>query len=718
MPTREEISFCRLCGGACGTRVTVDEQDKIVSVRGDREHPLSRGYACAKGLDLAEMHNRPDRLLHPMKRMPDGSFARIGVEDALDEIGEGMRRIIDRDGPDAVACFMGTQGFQNSLAAILLPEWLRAIGSNSFYSSLTIDQSAKVVCFGRMGGWGAGKQIFDTSDVWLMFGSNPLVSITSSAGMPVWNATKTIKDAKARGLKLIVVDPRRTETAEYADLFISPKPGEDATIVAGMLRLILAEGLEDKDFCARYVDGLDVLRAAVEPFTPDYVARRAGIPLDAMPAAARMFATAKRGSADSATGVCMGPNSNLTVHLIEALNVVCGRYARAGERIPNPGISCPTISPRAEVIPPPRWWESGPRVRTRDLGRLRSQFAYEMPASVLSDEILTPGKGQVRALLVEGGNPANALPDRRKTLAALRDLELLVALEPLMTATARLAHYILPPRLIYERPDLPVPWNMIGRTPWPFSQFTPAIVPTPPGSELVDDWYVLWAITKRLGCTLELAGDKLDMVNPPHEDELFALMSRGGAVPFEEVRRHPHGKLFDLEPRYVGDAQGDARFDLFPADVAAELAACLDAGASAGAPGADFGFSFTVRRMRDTMNSLRPGGSLKLRSAFNPAYMHPGDIEGLGLQKGSAVFVESRSGRIPAVVEPDAKLRPGIVSMAHCWGEGTGIDFDAEDYASNGSCTSTLVDADTDLEDINGMVWMTAIPVRVTPRAA
>ncbi len=272
MSTTEVKSFCRICIGACGMVLTLDDNRRIIAIRGDKDHPASQGYVCVKGLQAPDAHNGPQRLRNPLKRMPDGTFQRFALEQALDEIAEQLRLIIERDGAEAVAAFRGTQSGLNSTANYMLPAWLQAIGSPSFFSTMTVDQSAKWVTVERLGTWAAGRQPFHESDVLMVIGGNPLVSI-STVGFDTINVAKRIKEAKARGIKLIVIDPRFTETARHADLFLQPRPGEDPAIVAGLLRIILSEGWHDRGLLRALRDNLDGLRRAVEPFTAEYVER-------------------------------------------------------------------------------------------------------------------------------------------------------------------------------------------------------------------------------------------------------------------------------------------------------------------------------------------------------------------------------------------------------------------------------------------------------------
>lgn len=722
-PLRKTTStFCGLCAGMCALRITRDENGEVTDVRGDHDDPLTAGYACIKGLQLPAAHASPERLLHPLKRTPEGRFVRIGLEEALDEIGERLRRILEadgpEDGPEAIGAFRGTLSYSN----YMLPAWLRALGSHGFYSTMTVDQSAKWVTVERLGAWAAGREPFATADVTLLVGANPLVSL-STFNFQNQHPVHALRTAKSRGMKLIVIDPRRTETARHADLHLQPTPGEDPTLLAGLLHIVLKRGWYDAPFCAEHVQGLDELRSALLPFDPHYVAARCGVSADAVIQAAELFARCepgqrRRGSAASGVGPNMAPHANLAEHLLECLNVVCGRYPHAGDAVANPGVISARRRWRAQAISPQRSFERGYRSPIGDYGTL---FGEKMSGN-LADEALAAGLGRLRALIVDSGNPARALPDQRKTVRALTALELLVVIDPFLTDTAKLAHYILPPLMMLERPALPPRDYETIVMQVPYSHFAPAVLTPPAGSELVDPNYVFWALARRLGTTLTFDGVVLDGNRPPTTEELLALLARHGQVPFDEIRRQPGGRIYPVEPQWVepADPETAGHFEVMPPDVAAELRRVR--AHSSDLPGdlvGPFTHRLCGRRMRDVQNTTYHHLPLiRRRHPYNPAYLHPDDLTRLGAAAGVRARIVAATGSLTAILEPDEAVRPGVVSMSHGWG---GLPDASGEQAGHGACTNLLTTTESGRDPINAMPVMSAIPVRIEleePRSA
>jgi anaerobic selenocysteine-containing dehydrogenase len=585
------------------------------------------------------------------------------------------------------------------------------MGSVMKFSTMTIDQSAMWVADGRLGQWAGGRQRFADADVWLLAGTNPLVSLQGGefTGFPIHDPVRRLVEAKRRGLRLIVVDPRRTESAAHADIHLQLIPGTDVFLYAGLLHVILRDGHEDAAFCGRWVTGLAELRAAVAHFDPDTVAGLCGVGADELVEAAHVFGAARSGMAMTGTGPDMGPWSNLAEHLARSLNVVCGRYPREGEAASGVNVLGSAKAPPAQVIPPDRTWERGFRSRA-GYGLLKR----ELPTASLPDEILDGGPGRIRALVVSGGNPATAIPDRDRAVQALRSLELLVTVDPFPTETARLAHYVIAPVMHLERPDTTRSYE--GLFEEPFAQYTPAVVEAPPGT--IDDWEFFVRLAGAMGRTIQVAGREYPPGAPcPTTDEVLASFSTRGRVPLDELRDHPHGVLVPgAGPPVVGPElsgpgapDDDARFRLLPPDVAAELVAAL-----AWAP-ADLErrpFRLIVRRSKETINSLGRRVPGLPRHPWNPCSLHPDDLAELGVASGQTVLLETDNGRVHAIVEADTTLRRGVASMTHAFG---GLPGEDDDPARHGTNPTRLISLDSETESINRMPRMSAIPVTITP---
>jgi anaerobic selenocysteine-containing dehydrogenase len=701
-------TYCRICSAACGLVIEV-EDNKIVTVRGDRDHPVSGGYLCIKALSSADWQNGEDRLIQTLRRQPDGTLGATDPEQALDEIHLRISRILDQYGPRAVALYYGTGAKNNSLGAMALAAWLRAVGSPYLYSSSTLDQSAKWVTRSRMGFFASGRHAIRDVDVMLVVGCNPNISHSGFPlhPFPSTNVPRWVREARARGAKLIVVDPRRTEFARQADLHLPVIPGEDVSLLAGMINVILANGWENHKFCERFVGNLTVLRQEVQAFTSDYAAQRSGVPEADLIEAARLFATAERASASSGTGPNMSARSNLAEHLVEALNAICGAYRRAGDPVRNMGVFSPRPPVVEGVVPPARTWEQGPKLWTEHTGLIGGEF----PASRLPNEIL---HGGLRALFVVGGNPVTALGQADKTLEAFRKLDLLVTIDPRLTETAQLADYVFPCTLPYERHDATHYFDSFFIE--PFAQMAAPMLRPPEG--VLEDWEIFWGLAKRAGLQLVFqerkwggvggAAYEIDMRHKPTSEELMRLICDVGDMSYDEFLRQPQGIKYEREPSFVEPAGEDdgARLDVCPNDVAAELR-----GARREDEPTPFRYRLAVRRMMETMNgAYRDAERTRRRWPRNPAFMNPVDMNHEGLAPGDAVRIESEAGEIVAEVRADDRLRQGVISMSHQWGRLVGKD-DVD--GTEGGFTGRLVSLDTHLETINYMPRQSGVPVNI-----
>ena len=368
-------SFCRNCSALCAMELTIAD-GRITGVTPDDSVSPNGGYLCPKGIAAAEFHNgAEDRLMGSLKRQGDGSFAPIGAEQAIAEIGDKLAAMVAEHGPRSVALYHGTGAYRSTLGGLMQRAFRSALGTPNFFSTMTIDQSAKWVTMGRMGIMASGKPRIADVDLAVIAGNNPVVShqafpfIAGESGAP----GRHFEMAKQRGMKMIIIDPRRTETARYADLLIRPLPGHDAAIFAAIAHILLRDGTYNRAFCDRFVTQLDVLRQAVAPFTPEMAAARADVPVDQIELAAQWLGEAKRPLVGSGSGPSFSDHSNLNDHMIEVVNALVGGYRRAGDLVRNPG----TLKPRPAfemAVAPTRSWEKGEKCRTADVGHIYAEI--------------------------------------------------------------------------------------------------------------------------------------------------------------------------------------------------------------------------------------------------------------------------------------------------------------------------------------------------------
>ncbi len=714
--SEEHVTLCRFCGAFCPIRVTV-EGGRATGVVGVKENELYAGYTCIKGRALPDQHNDPNRILHTLQRNAGGGHDRISVETAMDEVADRLARMIDEHGPRSVALYSGTYSYLYTAGAELSKSFMRAIGSPMLLDPSTMDQPGKPLSLGFHGRWEAGPQSFSDADVWMLVGTNPIVS--RWGGIPHSNPAKQLHDAKQRGMKLIVVDPRRSDCARKADVFLQPRPGEDPTLLAGMIRVILEEDRLDHDFLAEHVEGLDGLRQAVARFTPDYVAARADVPEERVVEAARVFAAAERGMVSCGTGPNMARRGTLTEYLVLVLNTLCGRWVRAGERVTNPLVTLPPMSWRAQALPrPEKVYGFGEKMRVRGL----SESLAGLPISAAADEMLLEGEGRIRALLVLGGNPMAAWPDQLRTHRALQALELSLSFDLTMSATAKLCDYVVGPKLSLESPAITQMHELLGfygvshGYPAPYAQYASKVVDPPAGSEVIEEWEFFYGLGQRMGLALDIRGNALDMTRKPTSDELIELLCVGSRVPLDEVKRYPNGHVFDDPPVLATPREEgwSTRLDVGSPEMMRELVEVRDEAFFAHA-GYDatpvYSHRLISRRMHNFYNSSGQHIERLTREfSYNPAFMHPEDLEALGFSSGEVIEIRSADGAIEGIVEPDSDVRRGVVSMAHAWG---GAPSDDDKLRTIGSNTGRLSSVAGRLDPRSGQPLMSAIPVNL-----
>jgi anaerobic selenocysteine-containing dehydrogenase len=703
-------SFCRNCGAHCGVRIDV-EDNRIVKLIGDRDNAITRGYFCPKGGSSAERQNGLGRMPGSLRRSGD-SLLQVPTAAAVREITERFRELRERYGPRSVGLYYGTAAFGSATVLASAKSWAAALETPAVFSSQTVDQSPKAIRAFRMGNFRSGKPAFSDSDVWVLSGTNPVVShLGGWNGSTMYSPRADIRAARRRGLRLVVIDPRETETARLADLHLRPRPGQDVAVHAALLNVVLSEGLQDDGFCARWVDGLDALAAAVRRYTPERAEIESGVPAEDLRRAARLFATARRGHAVSGTGTNMAPFANLAEHLLECLNAVCGRYQRAGDRVANPSLlhDVPVQEGVDGAYPV---WDHSPRMASHpDVGWA---LPGEYPTNLLADEILHEGDGRLRALVVVGGNPVRAMPDQQRARRALANLELLVTLDIQMSETARMSDYVISCKTPYERADVSVMTDM--GSPFAAAQYTEAVLDPP--ADAIEEWEFFHDTAVGLGLALDWSyfaygspptgrSLRLDGSRRPTTESLLEFVCQSPDLSFRDLVARPGAHVPDVAPRYVAPppAGETTRLTVLPAEVLEELEECW--ATHQGQALSDGQLLLHVRRRLEVMNSVFMDGSALAGEEQNALYMHPDDMAARGVEAGAQVRVASDHGRLSALAQVDASQLPGTVSLHHCW---------AADDADR--TVSALIDSGGIRERHNFVPRMSAIPVVVSAGAA
>ena len=708
--TLTQPSFCRICAAHCGIVVEV-EDGRVRRVSGDPDNPLSEGFTCSKGRSLPASINAPDRLLHSYRREPDGSTVQMRSDAAIDEIAVRLGEILEQYGPRAIAMYSGNGVLAHYAGQFLGRRFLRAIGSPMWFSSATIDQPGKEIALSMHGRWGAGLASIDNADAWMFIGVNPVVSLWAGTGIA--NPLVSLRNARKDGLKLVVADPRRTETAALSDLHLQLRPGSDPALLAGMIRVILAEDLDDEPFCRRNVSHIDDLRVAVEAFTPEVIEDRCGIPFEDVERAARVLAAARTGGVTVGTGPNMAGWGTLTEYLALSLMSILGFWSRAGDSITNHSVLMPPMNPVAQATSPSPAWDWDESMVARGLPHTK----MGMPTAAAADEILAEGPHRVRALIAIGGNPVASWPDQLKTFEAMNQLDLLVCIELAETATTRFADYVLAGTHQLETPETTLLMEEAGaysapgrHFPRPYAMYSPAVVSPPAGSDVVDEAHFFFRLARQMGVTLKMRGLSANMDREPSIDEVLEILTQRSRVSLGVVKEHCSGYVEASVPhdRITEPVTDDgSRLDVGNSSMMAQL------GRLVGERAANEGFPYRLisRRMKHSCNSVRPSRSSELlEDNYNPAFMHPEDLLDLGLVDGDVVEIHSKRAAVLAVVAADPTLRRGIVSCAHSWGDAPGFD---DDVRSGGTNTNRLISNDEVFDEWSGIPVMSDVPVAV-----
>lgn len=672
---REERSFCRFCIALCGLRVTTDGE-RIVAVKGDPAHPGSRGYTCAKGRALGRWHHHPQRILAPRVHRA-GQSVDVSWDEVIDDIAERIRRDMATHGPDSVGVYIGTAASLDGAGKWAAERLVRELGSRSKYSAISIDTPCKPLVSLLMAGQpGLVPVLDDRRCTFTMFiGSNPVVSHGHLNGFP--DPVVRLRELAAAPRELWVVDTRTTESSRLATRALRPRPGTDFAIVAFLIRELLAGGGCDHTYLAQHAhpDDVRVLREVLDEWTAAQTSEVTGCAVDELDDLLAAVRRHGKVAVQTGTGTTMSAVANLTEWLVWALHIVTGSYDVPGGMWFHPGVLRQVqreVRPNAEMPSPSPGPPSRPELQV---------WGDEYPCSAMVDEIEA---GNLRTLVVFGGNPLSAFPHPERTQRALEQLETLVVLDVIDSEMSDVATHVLPTRGQLERADLPYFYDQFNLD--CSTQFTPAVVA--PAGESQSMWWIAARIADEVGVPIlppPLTTSSTDV------DVLRTLAARA-ATPFDELVRE---RYVAGEPRFGWVLDGvlpDGRWRLAPTELVDQLGAWRDLVPPAG-------LVATSRRQHRQLNSQHPSPAAD-DTAGPVAVIHP-DVAGRhGIADGDTVMIASLHGTLDVVAKLSDDVHPDSVSLTHGWRDVN---------------VSSLTTGD-DVDALTAMVVQTAFPVTVHRR--
>ena len=740
---------CPLCEATCGLELTV-RGEQVVRIRGDRDNPFSHGFICPKGSALHRLHSDPDRLRAPLVRRGDdpatATWEEVSWDEAFAIVDVGLRRVIDTHGRDAVAIYLGNPSIHSLGPTIYNGPLIKALATTNIYSASTVDQMPKHVSCGYLFGDPLLIPVpdLDRTDHLLILGANPYESNGSLCTAPDFPGR--IEAIRARGGKVVVVDPRRTKTAEHADDWLAIVPGTDAHLLLAMINVLVAESLVDLGALAEHVSGLDELAAATAPFTPEVVGPVTGIDPEHIRTLTRDLADAESAAVYGRIGTHTVAFGTIAAWAVDVLNALTGNLDRPG------GAMFPLPAHQSGL------GKGSGRgfVTGRHTSRVKGypEVRREFPVATLADEILTPGDGQVRALVTVAGNPALSAPGADRLDDALGHLDFMVCVDPYRNETTRHADVILPPPSALERSEYHLAFlSLAVRN---YADWSPPLFPTDApqeheilgrlaliatGPDAGDDPAVLDAML--LDGALQAAIDRPDSpvadrtveelrglvtADPSRTtvDHLVDVMIRTGhagdwfgAVPdglsLDVLAANPHGiDLGPLTPRLPAALRTvSGTVELAPTPVLADLAR-LEA-TLVSPPEGNGSLVLIGRRHLRSNNSWMHNIDVLAKGRFRcTLQVHPDDAVRRGLTDGGEALVTSRVGEVTALVEVTDSIRRGVVSLPHGWGhDQPGAPF-AVASLRPGVNANVLTDPEV-LDPLSGNAALNGVPVTVSP---
>ncbi|HET6303398.1 MAG TPA: molybdopterin-dependent oxidoreductase [Myxococcota bacterium] len=708
---------CTLCEAICGLRFEV-EGDRILRVRPDEDDPISQGYVCPKGMAIAKVHDDPDRLRQPLRRVAPDRFEPIAWPEALELAAAGLARVRGQHGRDAVAVYWGNPIIHNHGALLVRHALNSALGTRNVFGAGSQDVSPRFATSYHLYGSSLSLPVpdVDRTDYFLCVGANPLVSNGSVMTAP--DLRGRLRRLRARGGKLVVVDPRRSETADEADEHVAIRPGTDAALLLAMAAVIVRSGAAALDSLRARCFGWDEVEARLRVLDLDACAGWTGVPQETIVRLAREFAARPSSVAYSRVGVCNGRFGTLGTYATDLLNVVAGRLGSVGGAMfPTPALDVRRITRPLRLDGHERW-----RTRVRGL----PETLGEVPCAALAEEIETPGVGQVRALLTFAGNPVLSAPNGKRIAAALGGLEFMVSIDLYVNETTRHADLILPPAwsLAEEHFDVFFPLMSVRNA----VRRSPPVVERREGE--LHDWEILLALVNGLGGG-PLGVPALDAVWRVAErlgarwspGPLLAFLLRTGRygdrfLPWRkglsprDLDAAPHG--IDLGPLEAGTGHAvfhrGGRVKLAPPPLLRAWSE-LEAALARGVP-ADALLLIGRRDLRTNNSWMHNVPSLVSGSERCLLFVHPKDAEARGLTDGEHAILESRVHRGAVRVRVTEEIAPGVVSLPHGWGHAASAAWQRVAGHHAGVSVNDWTD-DAQVEGVVGQSILNGVPVQL-----
>jgi anaerobic selenocysteine-containing dehydrogenase len=737
----KHFTTCPLCEATCGIEIHV-EGGAIRRIEGDEQDTFSRGFICPKGAALQQLHTDPDRLRMPLVREPGGAFREVSWDEAFAYVEQCLGPSMGGD-PSSAAVYLGNPNV-HSIAGTLLPRHIiRALGTRNLFTASTVDQMPKHVACGLMYGDPGALTVpdIDRTDYLLMLGANPWESNGSLCTAPDFPGR--IRELLARGGRFVVVDPRRTRTAEHASEHVRIRPGTDAHLLLGLAHVVFRDGLVRLGGLAECLSGVDVAADLVAPFTPAAVSRVTGVDAAVVERLAHELAGQERAVVYGRIGTHTVSFGTLAAWAVDLLNAITGHLDTPGGAM----WALPAHMPR----------ESGKHKERRGFttGRWKSrakgypEVLSEFPVATLADEIETSGPGQVRVLVTIAGNPALSAPDSARLDRAFASLAFMVSVDPYLNETTRHAHVILPPPSPLTRSHYDLALSRLAihnHARWSPAVFPPAgpsegeilarlaLIASGQGADA--DPRIIFEQTERylIGAAVAnnaaLSGKSSDEIAAALEardplDRCVEIMVRGGAygdafgaspggLTFERLRSNPHGiDLGPLQPALPGMLKtASGRVELAPDPIRSDvsrLVATLDA--SQPLP------EFVLIGRRDLRSNNSWMHNIPLLIKGKPRctlQIHPEDAARMSLESGHLVRVQSSVGQVLAPAELTEKVMRGVVSLPHGYGHDRPGTKQRVAAANAGVNVNLLTDA-RNVDPLSGNAVLNGIPVTVTP---